>query len=59
MGGSSEVITAVTMSELKTKVEEWYERAAGMGLEDMRIPWDETRALRTDEGYEFSVWAHS
>lgn len=59
MAGSTAVITATTMEELKLKVEEWYAGAAANGLEDERIPWDAQKALKTDEGYEFAVWAHA
>jgi hypothetical protein len=59
MGGATAVITATTMEELKQKVEEWYAGAAANGLEGKRIPWDPDKALKTDEGYEFAVWAHT
>ena len=59
MAGANTVISAPTLEELKQKVEEWYAGAAANGLEDQRIPWDPEKALKTDQGYEFAVWAHS
>ena len=59
MGGAVATITASTIEELKSKVEEWYEDAAATGLEDARLPWDPESVRMTGEGYEFSVWAHS
>lgn len=59
MGGAQEVITAPTVEELEAKVAEWYERAEGMGLEDARIPWDPALVQEREDGYVFSVWAHS
>jgi len=59
MAGSTEVITATTLEELKQRVEEWYAASAAQGLEDERIPWDPDKALKTQGGYEFAVWAHT
>jgi hypothetical protein len=59
MGGASQVITAPTLEELKQKVEEWYAGAAANGLDGVRIPWNPEMALKTDDGYEFAVWAHT
>jgi hypothetical protein len=57
--GTSTVVTAPTLSELKQKVEEWYASAAARGLEDDRNLWSEDDARKTDDGYQFTVWAHS
>jgi hypothetical protein len=59
VGGSSGKLKAETIAELKKKVKAWYADAAAMGLEDERNPWDPKKVRKTDEGFEFDVWAHS
>jgi hypothetical protein len=59
MAGATEKIVAPTIEELQQRVEAWYERAAGQGLEDARLPWNPEGVRQTDDGFEFNVWAHS
>jgi hypothetical protein len=59
MAGSMDVVSASTLEELEESVAQWYERAADAGLEDARISWDPDLAYKTEDGYEFAVWAHS
>lgn len=59
MAGAQTTIEAPTIEELQARVEEWYAQAADRGLEDARLPWDPANVEQTDDGYVFSVWAHS
>jgi hypothetical protein len=59
LAGVQDVVTAPTLDELRTKVDEWYAGAADRGLEDARLPWDPESAQETAVGYAFNVWAHS
>jgi hypothetical protein len=57
--GASAVIKASSVPELETRVAEWYENAAADGLGVPRIPWDPTKVREIENGYEFSVLAHT
>jgi hypothetical protein len=59
LAGATNTITAPIVEELETKVREWYEQAAGQGLEDARMPWDPELVQETKDGFAFNVWAHS
>lgn len=59
MGGASTTLTARTKTELKRKVQKWTSEAKARGLTDIRRGWDPDRVVKTDSGYEITVWAHS
>lgn len=59
MGGAIKTLTARTKTELKREVQRWISEAKGMGLEDVRLGWDTKRIVKTENGYEITVWAHS
>lgn len=59
MGGTIETIRARTKTELKKKVQQWISEAKGAGLEDIRLGWDPKRVVKTDNGYQIEVWAHT
>jgi hypothetical protein len=59
MGGTSETLRAKTETELKKKVEKWIIGAKASGLTDIRLGWDPDRVVKTKNGYEIGVWAHS
>jgi hypothetical protein len=59
MAGAQKTLTASTIEDLEARVNEWYAQAAANGLEDVRMPWDPSLVLETDEGFAFNVWANS
>lgn len=59
MGGSIATISARTKTELKKKVQEWIRGAKAAGLTDIRRGWDPDRIVKTENGYEIEVYAHT
>lgn len=59
MGGALDTLKAKTKTELKRKVQNWIKEAREKGLEDIRQGWDPERIVKTKDGYEITVWAHS
>ena len=59
MGGTIHTLKAKTEAELKRKVQKWATSAKARGLTDIRRGWDPKRVVKTEDGYEIEVWAHS
>jgi len=59
MGGSMGTVSARTKTELKRKAQQWIREAKSAGLNDIRRGWDPERVVKTDNGYEISLWAHT
>lgn len=59
MAGAMTILSAKTKTELKEKVREWIVEAKAHGLTDIRLGWDSGRVVKTANGYQIEVWAHS
>ena len=59
MGGSQKTLCARTKTELKKEVQKAINEAKSMGLTSVRRGWDPERAVKTENGYEITIWVHS
>jgi len=59
MAGAITTLSAKTKTELKRKVQEWIVGAKAHELTDIRLGWDPDRVVKTENGYQIEVWAHS
>ena len=59
MAGTRTTLSAKTKTELKKKVREWIAEAKAHNLTDIRLGWDPKRVVKTEDGYQIQVWAHS
>jgi len=59
VGGTITTLSAKTKTELKKKVQEWIAEANANNLTDIRRGWDPKRVVKTKDGYQIRVWAHS
>jgi len=59
MAGVITILSAKTKTELKKKVQEWIAEAKAHNLTDIRLGWDPKRVVKTEDGYQIQVWAHS
>lgn len=58
MAGFSTTVTAKTKTELRQLAKKWEQQAKGMGL-DVDAEYDPARVVKTEEGYEISLHAHT
>ncbi len=55
MAGAFNVVTASTVEDLETKVQEWYEDAADKGLEDARLQGGRRQASHSVDAFSGRV----
>jgi predicted phosphatase len=59
VSGSIIKVCAGTKTELKKKVQETMKEARSMGLIGVHSGWDPERVVKTEKGYEITIWVHN